>query len=144
MNKLCGKCKQRKPLIAFYKRSDTNGYRASCKACVDEKNKAHRLAHPRYYKIKRQDHHAKVKYGISGEEYRRRISQGYCDICKTTEAGGRHNKWHVDHNHQTGELRGILCSRCNLMIGWLENNAHLIPAMESYLKKWTKSLKAVA
>lgn len=44
---------------------------------------------------------------------------GKCDICRTTKPGGR-GDWHVDHNHSTGRLRGILCSLCNSHLGRIE------------------------
>ena len=54
------------------------------------------------------------KYGISQEDYeaRLRAQGGACAICGATD-----RKLVVDHNHQTGRVRGILCFNCNLMIG---------------------------
>lgn len=41
---------------------------------------------------------------------------GACACCGTTAPGGR-GRWHVDHDHRTGAVRGILCHRCNVGIG---------------------------
>ena len=44
-----------------------------------------------------------------------------CGVCRCSEVPAKHH-WHVDHNHSTGEIRGILCSNCNLMIGHAKDN----------------------
>ena len=41
----------------------------------------------------------------------------------------------VDHNHTTGEVRGLLCSRCNLILGNIEQAGDLLPTMINYLEK---------
>ena len=41
---------------------------------------------------------------------------GLCAICKTPDPGGIGETFHVDHNHETGEVRGLLCYRCNTMV----------------------------
>jgi hypothetical protein len=58
-------------------------------------------------------------YGITLEQYRKilALQGGKCAICQI--ATGRAKRLAVDHDHQTGEVRGILCGPCNLMIGRL-------------------------
>ncbi len=60
------------------------------------------------------------KYGISLERYREMLeSQGSrCAICEADSPGGQ-GSWHVDHDHETGTVRGLLCSKCNPAIGAL-------------------------
>lgn len=54
-----------------------------------------------------------------------------CGICgKTREEYGRY--FHIDHDHKTGKLRGLLCLSCNVRLGWLENN---ISTILKYLKR---------
>jgi hypothetical protein len=48
---------------------------------------------------------------------------GRCRICKTDQPGGYGNQWHIDHDHETGVVRGLLCSTCNTKLGWYEPRA---------------------
>jgi hypothetical protein len=61
--------------------------------------------------------------------------EGKCPICKTDDPGGRN--WHTDHDHATGEIRGILCSRCNIMLGHARDSVEILLAAISYLQKVT-------
>lgn len=64
----------------------------------------------------------KTKYGITIEDYDRILqTQGGCAICGTKTPGGR-GRFHVDHDHITGKIRGLLCSGCNTKLGWYERN----------------------
>jgi hypothetical protein len=61
------------------------------------------------------------------------LSRDRCDICGTRDPGNIKG-WQVDHNHRTGEIRGLLCRRCNsFIIPVLENEAHLIAKARAYL-----------
>ncbi len=68
-----------------------------------------------------QNHRRRVEnvYGITGEQYDAlyEAQGGVCGICRV--ANGTTKKLAVDHDHQTGEVRGLLCGPCNLMIGRL-------------------------
>jgi hypothetical protein len=59
-----------------------------------------------------------------------------CKICKGTET--MRNAWHTDHCHVTGKVRGILCSRCNLMLGHAKDSVHILESAIAYLEgaKW--------
>lgn len=50
-------------------------------------------------------------YGLSGEDYHALTSTGRCSICDR-----KIKKWHVDHDHQTGEVYGVICSDCNTLV----------------------------
>lgn len=78
--------------------------------------------------------HKKEK-GITLEEYNRIMSlhNGVCDICGTTEPGGLHKKFNLDHCHSTGMLRGVLCMRCNTGIGKFSDRIDLLEAAIRYL-----------
>lgn len=45
-----------------------------------------------------------------------------CAICRATEVGGNANHWHVDHDHNTGRVRGLLCHRCNMLLGYAKDD----------------------
>lgn len=75
------------------------------------------------YIRKRRD--ALRKYGISYEQYLAmlELQGGKCAICATTEPkgnGGKNGNFAVDHDHETGRVRALLCHRCNIGIGMLE------------------------
>jgi 5-methylcytosine-specific restriction endonuclease McrA len=74
----------------------------------------------------------KRKYGISVEEYESlyQKQEGLCAICL------RHfNKLAVDHNHETKEVRGLLCTACNARLGNLEDRDYVLRAL-SYLDQY--------
>lgn len=58
-----------------------------------------------------------------------KFKQGYsCAIC------GKQVKLHVDHDHETGEVRGLLCNNCNVGLGFFDDNPMLLIAAIRYLK----------
>jgi hypothetical protein len=77
----------------------------------------------------------KKKYGITLEEFRDMLAaQGHrCAICATPAPRGK--GWHVDHCHDTGTVRGVLCSLCNVGIGCLGEDPIRFRAAIAYLLK---------
>lgn len=60
---------------------------------------------------------------------------GVCDICGSPESGWSTSPFlHVDHDHVTGENRGLLCHQCNIGVGLVENGMP-IDALQDYLEK---------
>jgi hypothetical protein len=58
---------------------------------------------------------------------------GGCAICgKPPKPGGR--RLNIDHAHATGEVRGLLCARCNRGLGWFADSPHLLFAAAAYLR----------
>ncbi len=57
---------------------------------------------------------------------------GRCAICRSDEPGWSKG-WHVDHCHQKGHVRGVLCHKCNLMIGLASDNPDTLRAAANYL-----------
>ena len=72
------------------------------------------------------------KYGISLDIYNEMLSKrdGRCDICKEIKP------LVVDHCHLNGEIRGLLCDRCNVGIGCLEDNPDRMIAAAEYLTRY--------
>ncbi len=75
----------------------------------------------------------KAFYGINQAEYDALFErQGCrCAACKTTDNGKR--RWSVDHDHETGRIRGILCLKCNTALGMLNDSPYLLTALLQYL-----------
>jgi hypothetical protein len=73
-------------------------------------------------------------YGITLDQFNDLfLSQGSkCAICKGDASNGKN--WHVDHCHQTGRIRGILCHPCNLMIGHAGDDVERLLLSVEYLK----------
>ena len=60
--------------------------------------------------------------------------RGCCALCgKSLVVPGSTKSYHVDHNHDTGEVRGLLCARCNNFIGVIDNNPGILFKVISYL-----------
>ena len=75
------------------------------------------------------ENHLKYTYGISQSDYNKMINSqnGLCSICGSDDIGDKRNKYfHVDHCHETGKVRGLLCSRCNTKLGWYEKYSNEI------------------
>jgi hypothetical protein len=68
----------------------------------------------------------KTRYGITEEDYNRIFKEqnGVCKICGKEPYEHAKNKMskvlHIDHDHETGLVRGLLCSRCNGALGWYQ------------------------
>jgi hypothetical protein len=75
-----------------------------------------------------------VKYGLTHEQYKSLlISQGSrCAICRTKTPRGR-GEWAVDHDHTTGKVRGLLCTKCNTGIGLFDDDPARLRAAIKYL-----------
>lgn len=80
------------------------------------------------------------RYGITTEQRDERFeAQGSCcAICSTTEPGTKAG-WHVDHNHTTGDVRGILCHGCNVGLGCFKEDPDAIQRAIDYLERFNAS-----
>lgn len=92
----------------------------------------------RKLKVEREDQRLRRVYGISMEQRAEMFTaiEGKCPICgKLMEFGraGYGNSVHVDHDHQSGSVRGLLCGSCNIHLGWLEKVG--VDAIMAYLRK---------
>lgn len=74
--------------------------------------------------------------GTSEAEYAAMLEaqSGVCAICGTSESDARKGVLDVDHDHQTGRIRGLLCSACNTAIGLLRDDPVLLASAIRYLR----------
>jgi hypothetical protein len=72
------------------------------------------------------------KYGLTAEDFAKlhEAAGGRCPICDV-ELG---EDYHIDHCHETGLVRGLLCKRCNLALGWFDDSPPRVLAAYMYLK----------
>jgi hypothetical protein len=78
--------------------------------------------------------HLKKRFGLTPEEFEilSAASDGTCGICRRPEP--RKRRLSLDHDHATGRLRGFLCGRCNLLLGYVNDNPDLLVAAATYLR----------
>ncbi len=135
MNKTCTRCGNTKPLDEFHnkrRRNGTLGKVARCRSCECELKKL------RYDPVKHRDRTIKAKFGITSAEYEILLASqdGSCAICGTTDFNySRGRKPHIDHCHETGRVRGLLCGHCNIGIGQFFDNVSLLEKAIIYLKE---------
>ena len=136
--RLCTKCDPPafKPRSEFSKcAKNADGLNHYCRACMakyahatrdrhNKKLKARNKAHPEILRAQ----HLKSKYGITQNDYDEMYlaQEGKCSIC------GKEEKLEVDHNHDTGNVRGLLCKSCNMT---LAHDANWMRAALAYLER---------
>jgi hypothetical protein len=125
--KRCRDCGLTKPLEDFPRNKNSkDGRHTYCKQCHNARGREtiQRLhGNSRHY-------HLKKRYGIGADEFDElvRLQGGVCAIC------GRDNPEHVDHSHETGEVRGILCFNCNGGLGQFRDSVDALRAAALYLE----------
>jgi hypothetical protein len=126
---ICSKCKIDKSESEFYRRGGDDKLRRECGECTRKKN-----LHSWHKKTPEQkrDKQLRFKYGINTEKFNRFLAQqsGGCCICgkEIDRKGG------VDHDHNTGKIRGILCSHCNAAIGHMNDDVSLLRRAITYIE----------
>ena len=124
-----------------WKDADTEFYGrwGECKECQVARSQAWILAHPEQTRTHRKRARF-AAYGITEEDFHAILADqdGTCAICNTIDPGrGTKNgtaQWHIDHDHETGAVRGILCRRCNLAIGHFNDDPAMLDKAAAYLR----------
>lgn len=77
------------------------------------------------------------KYGVTADWYDRKLAEqgGHCALCEVDCVANRKYLF-VDHNHETGAVRGILCYRCNTFVGQIEKKGWIESAL-AYLARYS-------
>ncbi len=132
--KQCTICFSWKPEEDFPKRSGKFG--PHCRSCYNEAQYRSKAKRADYYRgLTRKavrKFKLRTKYGLTLDQYER-ILQGQGGCCKICGGDGRGRTLHVDHDHKTGQVRGILCNGCNILVGRLEHP--LAERAKEYLAK---------
>ena len=161
--KTCTSCKVEKPLTDFsLDRKAMDGKAWECKSCSSDRRKKYyaknadkererskkyrvenadkvRESKKKYYaenSDRARDRNLQNRYGIGHEEYLELFEKqdGKCKICETT-SNRKLKHFAVDHCHDTGDVRGLLCSNCNTAIGLLKDNPDLLRTAAKYIEK---------
>lgn len=82
--------------------------------------------------------HLRFHYQITIEDYKALLirQNGQCAICLRDKGNDRGHRLHIDHDHATGLVRGLLCSRCNSAIGYFDEQPVRLRRAASYIEKW--------
>jgi hypothetical protein len=134
--KECSICKEIKTFDDFPKRSNrTSGRQPYCKKCHNEKTRNN------YCSNRMKDYDLKKNYGIDLNEYEIMFSKqnGCCAICEThiTKINSKHKKHLcVDHNHETKQIRGLLCDKCNRGLGLFCDDKNILLKAINYLNNF--------
>ena len=146
MTLVCTKCAIEKPTIDFY--PDLNrkkGFYPSCRECVKKtakrwarENPEKRRIYNQRWRQKHPDHWRRLslaKYGLEPEDYDAILESqnGLCAICARECVTGR--ALHVDHDHATGYVRGLLCHKCNSGLGQFADSPDVVRAALAYLER---------
>jgi hypothetical protein len=131
--KACSQCKIEKPLTEFFSnKSRKDGKHHQCAICHRIRTKKWQQLNPD--KVK--NNVLKYQYGITLEKYLEILEaqNGRCKICGTDIPGGK-GSFHVDHCHDSGKVRGLLCHYCNVGIGNFKDNISTLASAILYLKE---------
>ena len=109
-----------------------------------EKNRAKVIAaatqwnreNPERRKVAKTRHRLKAQYRLTPEQYNQLLAaqQGRCGNPGCDQTPGSGAFWHLDHNHETGTVRGFLCGGCNMSLGILKENPERIRGLIQYLQ----------
>jgi hypothetical protein len=115
------------------------GIASMCKECATKEAKAWKEKHPKQYAKSLWRCRLRNEYGITEEDYDiiYKEQSGVCAICgrpETRFSKGKITLLCVDHDHETGRVRGLLCHRCNTVIGMFDS-VELLDKAKKYLKE---------
>jgi hypothetical protein len=125
--RICIVCNQQKKTSEFYLKSKAGSQRyRKCKTCYTEYIREYRKNNKEQYRATQRKwwnkdpqanttRHKERKYGLEKGEYQELFDRqdGRCGICKEPLIGSGH----IDHDHNTQKVRGILCKNCNTGLG---------------------------
>jgi hypothetical protein len=133
ISKKCFSCKSEKPISDFWKGQ------CYCKPCSSEKQKKSWSSRtPK----KRLEQHLLYKYNLKMVDLVAALEEqsGNCSICSSVLPDllvyeNRRRGYAIDHNHETGSFRGILCLNCNSMLGMAKDDPKILDKAAKYLRE---------
>lgn len=133
MEKLCKKCNIVKDITKFHKNKSTkDGLSHWCSKCnIKYEHSQDRTEYKKEYNIK--------SYGISLEEYNIILinQDNRCPGCnRKFDNKNKITKPNIDHNHSTNKVRGLLCGKCNTILGYANDNITVLYNLIKYLEKY--------
>ena len=126
--KPCATCNEVKPLTEFYKHpTGRDGHFKHCKMCDSKRAKQWAKDNKNKILIR--------KYGITEQTFNYMLEEqcGRCAICGIHFESSKNT--HIDHSHETGKVRALLCNHCNRGIGLLKESVQTLKNAIYYLNK---------
>lgn len=126
----CVSCRTWPKVETGWSRRKNGAFKSPCNRCYAGYVQGRYVHQQRAYHVNR-------KFGITLEQCEAiLVSQGHrCAICRGDKPSGRFNQWSVDHDHSTGQVRGMLCNACNLGLGKFADSPEILEAAAAYLRK---------
>ena len=124
-SKTCSACTKDLPITEFNRQAKSvDGYQHYCREC--------QRTHKRW-----------IRYGVTTEWVEQKMEEqsGCCAVCAVPleeyleRYAGKRNHFDVDHCHTTGKPRALLCNRCNMVLGQVDDSEGLLKHMQRYLRK---------
>ena len=143
LTKVCSSCKKEKSADKFYSdKAHKDGLSTRCKTCRKLQAKKRRMSEKGSKSIR--ESKLKDKYGINLDDYDRMFEEqnGVCAMCGKPETRktvtGATYRLSVDHNHLTGQVRGLLCKHHNTAIGQfdVDENLDMLKLALKYMEKY--------
>lgn len=149
-HKVCSLCKKVLPADNFSPRINRPGRDSRCRGCNNERRQAYRKPEDgqRYYANQKskdpefyRETNLRKNYGIGIAEFESILLDqgGKCAVCEGPALGK--GRYHVDHDHKTGQIRGLLCHKCNVALGMVQDS---IPHLLLLVRYLNEARKAVA
>lgn len=130
--KVCKQCGKEGSLDLFQKDiTKKDKVRPECKECTAANRKK------RYSPVVNRKNNMQKNFGkgiLETYKHLFDLQGGVCAICQSPE-NGRYAHLSVDHNHDTGKIRGLLCNNCNRGIGLLKDDPKILEQAKEYIEK---------
>lgn len=152
MSQICTKCKEVKTDDSFQKDSSRIcGINTRCKACVSKRrqspkyrnydleyNRTYAKKNAEFIKKRTRKNNIRKLYGLTQEEFTKMSSaqDDKCAICFIHVSETKYSNLCIDHDHSTGDVRGLLCDTCNRAIGLLKDSADVLISAAQYVTKF--------
>lgn len=133
-HKVCSRCGIDKPASEFSRNwEQPRRLRPECLSCRAEQARSWRERNPTQVRQKR----LKQLFGLTVDQYDalHAAQAGGCAICSTALPGSNFPQLAVDHDHQTGYVRGLLCAQCNAGLGAFGDDPARLAAAIAYLER---------
>lgn len=135
--RICPRCGHERPIADFPRdRSRKSGIYPWCRSCNVDGMRRWRERNPERAKSTARRNGLLRRRGITVAQYDEMLQRqdSACAICGCSEAESTKGVLEVDHDHESGRIRGLLCGRCNLSIGKFDDDVALLRSAIRYLE----------